>query len=233
METCVRIFILIVFYCSLSHAALKYSSVVVELSYTNITRNLAEWEVDQAIVFYAPWCKYCKQLAPSWESIGTLCKSNQELIVGKFNCEAQTENRDLCKTLGIDRYPSILFIGYGNFNQAAKSPFAKSKLPQTVRYNADLYPEALYDWVLMLAFFSKMHRRWDNFKSLLTGKRSEDSRMKILQKRLVEAERKVEVFGKELEKIKANELFDSLEDKGDVFPILTQLEPDEVHKLYF
>lgn len=197
---------------------------VVELYAQNVTNNLMDWENDMAIVFYAPWCTYCKQLLPSWEVIAQESAKNRNLLISKFNCERPVENADFCRELGVDKYPSIFFIGYGDFKQNSK----KSGHSSVVRFVADLYPEAIYDWVRMLTFFSSLHRKWDYVINLFTGNSRLEKKMSDLQERLLLSERKVRVFGKELEKYKALEVFDSLEDEGDVFPLLNQLEPDEV-----
>lgn len=46
-------------------------------------------------------------------------------------------------------------------------------------------------------------------------------------------EKKASLFGKELEKYKANDVFDALEFLGDPFPLLNQLEPDEVQIFFW
>lgn len=205
-----------------------FSSRIVELPPSNITRNLINWEYDLAIMFYAPWCKNCQRMDPYWDSIASLSAGNKDLIVSQFNCEKNTENRDVCRALGVEVYPSILFIGYGDFHQAppASQHPAATASQSLVRYNADLFPEAVYDWVSMLAWLSRVHRRWNDLKALVSGKSSASLRLEHMGRRLQAAEKKVELFGRELEKYKANELFDSLEDKGDVFPVLSALRPD-------
>eukprot|EP00981_Chlorochromonas_danica_P003386 scaffold650_cov201-Ochromonas_danica.AAC.7 len=163
-----------------------------------------------------------------------------DLTMAKFNCESNTEHRQLCQDLEVSHYPTILFIGYGNFHQNAKKGFwVKKKYPQLVHYVADLYPEAIYQWILMLSTMSKMHRRWDEWKSLLTGKTMKTrtsgqhattttmNQYEEMQKRVIAAEEKADLFGRELERYKANELFDSLDDMGDVFPLLHTLKPDD------
>lgn len=200
---------------------------------SNITSNLKDWERDLAVVFYAPWCKYCKQLMPSWEAIAGLMTSN-DLAVTKLNCESPADNVDLCKSLNVDRYPTVMFFGYGNFNQGPKDNpvFGKPQYPQMVRYNADLYPEAIYDWVQFLAGVSGMKRKVDDFVGFFTGKSLAAKKLASLAKRTQEAERKAYLFGQELERYKAMELFDSLEDFGDPFPLLNQLEPDDVSEVF-
>eukprot|EP01031_Cornospumella_fuschlensis_P029523 gene29523-35631_t len=198
-----------------------------ELGAENVTANLLDGDVDQAIMFMAPWCKYCKQLLPSWESIALL--THGSVSVTSFNCEKNPTHRELCVSLQVDRYPSLYFIGYGNFHQnpAGKRGLNQPKYPNLVKYVGDLYPEALYDWVVMLSLLSNVHRKWDDFAGIFTGRSRHMKKLENMQKLLVKAEKKANLFGKELEKYKANEIFDSLVDHGDVFPLLNKLEPDE------
>jgi thiol-disulfide isomerase/thioredoxin len=222
---------------SLSYTSLvteKSSNKVVELSAVNVTSNLRDWNTDLAILFYAPWCKYCKQLLPSWQEIAKTASGNKNLIVGRFNCEEPVSNSDLCKKLKVDRYPSLFYIGYGNFNQGLKgSIFFNSASPNVVKFVSDLYPEAILDWVSMLSSISMMQRRWDEFKAIFSGRSRASLRLERLQSRLFELESKVQLFSKELEKYKANELFDQLNNNGDVFVLLNKLEPDEVIFIIF
>jgi thiol-disulfide isomerase/thioredoxin len=205
------------------------AKAIVELSAANVTRNLKEWDTDLVIMFYAPWCKYCKQLLPTWGTIATLKEDNNEVTVGKFDCEESERNTDICRDFNVDRYPSIYFVGYGDFNQAdGGTMIGAVSNPRVVRYVADLYPEAIFDWVNMLTALSGWHRRWDDFVGFFTGKSRAVRQVARLKSRTEAAERKAELFGKELERYKANELFDELEDHGDPFPLLSSLEPDEV-----
>jgi thiol-disulfide isomerase/thioredoxin len=186
-----------------------------------------DWETDMAIMFYAPWCTYCKQLLPSWEIIAEETASKTNLIIGKFNCESPAENIEFCRELEIDRYPSVFFVGFGDFHQSPKKN-KKVKYPNMVHFRTALYPDAVYDWIRMLSFFSSLHRGWDRIVSIFTGNTQYQKKVQSLQERLLIAERKVRVFGNELEKYKAIEVFDTLEDEGDPFPLLHQLKPDEV-----
>lgn len=203
-------------------------SKIKDIQASNISANLADWEQDLAIMFYAPWCKNCKQLSSSWEAIAGLVEDNKNLAIVRLNCEGEKENIKLCKKLEINSYPTVAFLGYGNFHQAPRGKLlGKPLYPQLVYYVADLYPEAIYDWILFLSSISSARRRWDDFVGIFTGQHRVNRKLQSLQKRVSEAERKAALFGNELEKYKANELFDSLEDHGDVFPLLHELEPDE------
>lgn len=161
-------------------------SYAVEITHANITSNFADWDTDMAIVFYAPWCKYCKQLSPSWEQIAAATSTKKDLVVGKFNCETPAENVQFCQKVGVDRYPSIYFMGYGNLQQApAGKPFAANPQPRIARYVADLYPEAIYDWVRMCAQISTMQRWWDDFKSIYTGKSRSAKKLQTLKSKVL------------------------------------------------
>jgi thiol-disulfide isomerase/thioredoxin len=101
-------------------SAQKQPKTAYEISVGNLTANLDAWDVDVAVMFYAPWCKYCKQLLPTWESIAQLAKPNKNLVVTTFDCEAD-DNVETCQLLKVDRYPTIAFLGYGDLHQAPKS----------------------------------------------------------------------------------------------------------------
>ena len=67
------------------------------------------------------------------------------------------------------------------------------------------------------------------YTNLFTGKSRNSNRYNQLQSKINILEKKVDIFSTELEKYKANEWFDSLQDYGDIYPDLNQLEPDEVY----
>jgi thiol-disulfide isomerase/thioredoxin len=204
---------------------------IVPLTYGNLSTNLLEWEQDLAVMFHAPWCKYCKLLAPSWGTIAAWNKNKRDLVVASFDCEETDEHMELCRNLGIDRYPSLSYFGYGNFNQgyAGKVIGRPSDNPRVVKFLSDLYPEALLDWVNMLHFMSRMNRYWDDFAGLFTGRSRAFKAANRYKQRTIEAERKAQLFSAELERYQANEAFDLLSDYGDPFPLLNSLDPDEVH----
>ena len=168
-------------------------------------------------------------MLPSWESIAQLSKPNKNLAVTTFNCELDA-NLKVCEKLNIEVYPSIAFIGYGNMNQSPLKGFifGKNKAPRIVRYTADLYPEAIYDWVNFLTFVSKVQRSWTNFMGVFTGKSTSKQQIENYKKKLEEAEDKKDLYAKELVKYMAYEVFDSLENHGDPFPLMNELTPDEV-----
>lgn len=206
----------------------RTKSFALELTAANVTTNLEDWDVDLGIMFYAPWCKYCKQLLPIWEEIAKVLKDYKSLQLGVFNCEKPLKNADICGKLKIDRYPSIAYLGYGNFNQGPMGRIiGKNFMPSLVKFTADLYPEAIYDWLRMLHFMSSTHRYWDDFWGFFTGKSRLSKKNELLKIKIGQLENKTALYGEELEKYKSIELFDKLKNHGDPYPLLATMEPDE------
>jgi hypothetical protein len=155
----------------------------------------------------------------------------------------------------------LYYLGYGNYNQAPPKGFifSSNDEPRLVRYNADIYPEAIYDWILMLSKMSWIQRKYDDVKTFFSGKKSKTNKLKSISNnnndyKKLEREKilleekviiifisfilislfiiyyilyKVKLFSTQLEKYKADELFDSLTDNGDPFVLLAPLSPDE------
>ena len=202
----------------------------IEISELQLKKHIDDWHGDVVVMFYAPWCRYCKQLLPTWHKIAELKAPVTSLQVATFNCEAD-QNAEVCQRLQVDRYPSIAYLGYGNLNQAPLTGFifGPSPMPRVARFNSDvIYPEALYDWISFLSFVSTLQRRWDTFFSFLQGKSQISKRLNNMQDQLDDIARKYSVVSKELEKYKALDLFDTLDNHGDPFPLLHSLEPDAV-----
>ncbi|KAF0989602.1 hypothetical protein HZS_2354 [Henneguya salminicola] len=60
-------------------------------------------EKDVLIEFYAPWCGHCKSLAPIYEELATLLKSEKRLIIAKMDATANEVHKDF----GVQGFPTI------------------------------------------------------------------------------------------------------------------------------
>jgi len=67
----------------------------------------------------------------------------------------------------------LYYLGYGNYHQAPPKGFifGSNDEPRLVRYNADIYPEAIYDWILMLSKMSWIQRKYDDIKAFFSGQK--------------------------------------------------------------
>lgn len=116
---------------------------------------------------------------------------------------------DICKVLGVDRYPSVYFIGYGNFNQGPNgNVLGKNPEPRVVKFTAALYPEAILDWISMLAQVSHFNRRWDDMVGLFTGKTRHQKKLQVVKQQMDALQSKVVSLSTEVGKFKAFEIFD-------------------------
>jgi protein disulfide-isomerase len=60
------------------------------------------------IKFYAPWCKHCQALAPTWEQMAKEMKG--QLNIGEVNCDYESR---LCKEARVQGYPTMYYFRGG------------------------------------------------------------------------------------------------------------------------
>lgn len=208
------------------------SNYYVELNSSSLAHNLNDWEFDVALMLYAPWCQFCKQLDPYLQQIASQTSSTKNLVIGRYNCEEES-NTWLCSELEIKHYPSIVFVGYGNFHQipSRKSIFTEPTHPRIVRFTADLYPDAIYDWIRMLQTISWLHRvSADIFGFIFSGGQSIrlNKKVAVLKEEIDVLESRVLKYQSKLDQYESQELFDSLELLTDPFPLLHSTVPNQV-----
>jgi hypothetical protein len=173
---------------------------------------------------------------------------SKSLKLGKLNCENSTASAgiafslrdfwnylttcgvDFCLRLGIDKYPSLLYFGYGNLGQAENKNLPKT-LPgreKIVSYDGELYLDALYDWVLIMNTISYYNRAWTRITGFLGFSGADNSRISHLEAEISTLRSAVNEYDQKLSRYEAIELFDSIKDAGDPFPALHAEEPSEV-----
>lgn len=59
------------------------------------------------VKFYAPWCGYCKKLAPTWEKLADSLHFSTNVRVSQIDC---TEHKDVCQRFEVKGYPTLLWI---------------------------------------------------------------------------------------------------------------------------
>ncbi|KAG0033588.1 protein disulfide-isomerase precursor [Podila clonocystis] len=84
-------------------------TVVVAKTYTQIVEDQSK---DVLIEYYAPWCGFCKMLAPIYDEVGELYKDADDIVIAKIDATAN----DLPASLPfqIDGYPTIKFRKAGS-----------------------------------------------------------------------------------------------------------------------
>jgi protein disulfide-isomerase A6 len=79
-------------------------SYVTVLTESNFNREIVESDADALVEFYAPWCGHCKRLAPEYEKLAAVYRSEPAVKVAKVDCDA---NSALCQTYGVSGYPTL------------------------------------------------------------------------------------------------------------------------------
>lgn len=59
------------------------------------------------IKLWAPWCKFCKEMAPEWTKLAQSESLKESVIIAELECQ---ENRELCKKFEGKNYPRIYYI---------------------------------------------------------------------------------------------------------------------------
>ena len=130
---------------------------------------------------------------------------------------------DLCLDLGVESYPSLYFIGYGNFYQSG------SFSPNIVKFQADIYPDAILVWLRMLNTVSSYQQKWDIFKSLLPFSSHKTLLMRQHSALLGQAgglQHQVQAWQRvqEREQVRGEWESDAGVDRGDVFSLLSSMD---------
>eukprot|EP01084_Bolivina_argentea_P104708 187480_1 len=147
------------------------ASHVVQLSPELLLDNIEYWTHDYAVLFYAKWCPHCKAFASSWDAVAKAMVKDNSVIVGKFNCEKSIEYMDFCARVGVTHYPTLMVFGFDTYpDRDVISGLFLSKSTgedKAVKYQADIYLSAVYDWVRSMVAISRFQRIEHRIKSSL------------------------------------------------------------------
>lgn len=101
-------------------------TVIVGEEYDKIVKDSTK---DVFVLYSAPWSHDCRQLAPTWQSLGEHFKDNKDVVIGEFDA---TKNE--AKGLDIVFYPTLVF--YPKYNKQ-----------EGVTYDGEKDIESLKKWV--------------------------------------------------------------------------------------
>ncbi|CAH3015328.1 unnamed protein product [Porites evermanni] len=72
------------------------------------------------VKFYAPWCRHCRELEPVWDQLANKCAdSSSGPRIAKVDC---TTEEELCSSMGIKGYPTLILFSKGVQKQEYKGP---------------------------------------------------------------------------------------------------------------
>lgn len=80
---------------------------VVVLRGTSFKDIVLDNEKDVLVEFYAPWCGHCKKLAPVYDEVGAMFKSNSNIVIAKMDA---TANEIDVPGVNVKGFPTIYFF---------------------------------------------------------------------------------------------------------------------------
>ena len=157
-------------HCVLGALCSKNSNVV-EVRSTKFTEEVLYHPHVVAVMFYSPYCGYCKSMAPDWEKAAKKMKG-----VAKFaavDCTLR-KNEVLCKRYGITGYPTIQMFQPAELTdtdlQAVRNGSSiPKKRPERYKYNSQRDSEALISYVKSKIRNYAIPLNPTNFKSFINS----------------------------------------------------------------
>ncbi|RZF46287.1 hypothetical protein LSTR_LSTR011998 [Laodelphax striatellus] len=76
--------------------------------YTNENFETEVVKNNHFVMFFAPWCTFCKRLHPTWEELAEMLNEdeNSQVTIARVDC---TVSRELCSEHDVTGYPTLLF----------------------------------------------------------------------------------------------------------------------------
>jgi len=89
----------------------KPPSFVVDLTPSNFDEIVLDEGKHAIVEFFAPWCGHCKKLAPTWDKLGEVFKSEEGVVIGKVDAD---KHKDLGGKYGVQGFPTIVVFSKDN-----------------------------------------------------------------------------------------------------------------------
>ena len=93
-------------------------------------KNRKESEKPVLVEFWAPWCVYCRRIAPAYDKIAE--QYEEKLVVGKINVDDVPE---LAEREGIEAIPALLLYKNGEVVDSVVAPDSKAKIEEFIEKN--------------------------------------------------------------------------------------------------
>jgi len=89
----------------------KAPSAVTVLTPANFDSVVLDTTKDVFVEFYAPWCGHCKTLAPTWEKLAKVYKSDPNVVIANVDAD---KHKDLGTKFGVSGFPTLVFFPKSN-----------------------------------------------------------------------------------------------------------------------
>jgi len=104
------------------------------MSIINVDKKIFKEKIESEstilIEFWAPWCVYCRRIAPVLSKIAAQYEG--ELEIGKINIDEEPE---LAGNERIQTVPSLVFYSHGKKAAAIEAPDSKTAIDDFIKVN--------------------------------------------------------------------------------------------------
>ena len=93
-------------------------------------KSVNESEKPVLVEFWAPWCVYCRRIAPAYDKIAE--QYEEKLVVGKINVDDVPE---VAQKEKIEAIPALLLYKGGEVVDSIVAPDSKAKIEEFIEKN--------------------------------------------------------------------------------------------------
>lgn len=104
----------------------------INITKENFNQIIVEEKRTAVIDFWAPWCTYCRRIAPAYDKIAE--QYGDDLLVGKINID---DAEEIAQQYQVEVIPTLIFFKDGNPEGRVVAPDSKAKIEAFLKENLE------------------------------------------------------------------------------------------------
>lgn len=101
---------------------------IINVTKENFKQQVLEADKPVLVDFWAPWCVYCRRIAPAFDKIAE--QQEDKLIFAKINID---DVPDIAEEYGIDTIPTLLIFKNGKAEGQIVAPDSKARIEEFIQ----------------------------------------------------------------------------------------------------